>query len=72
MLATNLRGPFLGIRAVGPLLPERGHGRIVNVASDSAFRGRGVTGAHYASSKAGADHAHPPRGCGSSPATGSP
>jgi 3-oxoacyl-[acyl-carrier protein] reductase len=52
VLATNLRGPFLGIRAVGPLLRERQAGRIVNVASDSAFRGIGVTGAHYASSKA--------------------
>ena len=53
VLATNLRGPFLGIRAVGPMLRERGDGRIVNIASDSAFRGRGVTGAHYATSKAG-------------------
>jgi len=53
VLATNLRGPFLGIRAVGPLLRDRGGGRIVSVASDSAFRGIGVTGAHYASSKAG-------------------
>ncbi len=53
VLATNLRGPFLGIRAVGPLLRTRGGGRIVNLASDSAFRGRGVTGAHYATSKAG-------------------
>ena len=32
---------------------RRGDGRIVNIASDSAFRGRGVTGAHYATSKAG-------------------
>lgn len=53
VLAVNLRGPFLGIRAVGPLLREAGGGRIVNVASDSAYKGRGVTGAHYASSKAG-------------------
>lgn len=53
VLATNLRGPFLGIQAIGPGLRDRGHGRIVNVASDSAFRGRGVTGAHYATSKAG-------------------
>jgi 3-oxoacyl-[acyl-carrier protein] reductase len=53
VLATNLRGPFLGIRAVGPPLRARGDGRIVNIASDSAFRGRGVTGAHYATSKAG-------------------
>jgi 3-oxoacyl-[acyl-carrier protein] reductase len=51
VLATNLRGPFLGIRAVAPLL-RPGGGRIVNVSSDSAFRGIGVTGAHYASSKA--------------------
>ena len=52
VLATNLRGPFLGIRAVGPLLASRGAGRIVNIASDSAFKGRGVIGAHYAVSKA--------------------
>jgi NAD(P)-dependent dehydrogenase (short-subunit alcohol dehydrogenase family) len=52
VLAVNLRGPFLGIQAVGPLLRERGRGRIVNVASDSALRGRGVVGAHYAASKA--------------------
>ncbi len=53
VLATNLRGAFLGIRVVGPVLRDRGDGRIVNIASDSAFRGRGVTGAHYATSKAG-------------------
>lgn len=53
VLATNLRGPFLGIKAIGPHLRGRGNGRIVNIASDSAFRGRGVTGAHYAASKAG-------------------
>ena len=53
VLATNLRGPFLGVRAVGPLLRARGAGRIVMIASDSAFKGRGVTGAHYATSKAG-------------------
>jgi 3-oxoacyl-[acyl-carrier protein] reductase len=53
VLATNLRGPFLGVQAIGPLLQERGGGRIVNIASDSAFRGIGVTGAHYAASKAG-------------------
>ena len=52
VLATNLRGPFLGIRAIGPLLAAGGAGRIVNVSSDSAFKGRGVVGAHYAASKA--------------------
>lgn len=53
VLATNLRGAFLGIRTVGPVLRERGTGRIVSISSDSAFKGRGVTGAHYAVSKAG-------------------
>ena len=52
VLAVNLRGPFLGIRAVGPLLRERHGGRVVNVSSDSAFKGRGPIGAHYAVSKA--------------------
>ena len=52
VLAVNLRGPFLGIRAVGPLLRKRGAGRVVNVSSDAAFKGRGVIGAHYAASKA--------------------
>jgi 3-oxoacyl-[acyl-carrier protein] reductase len=53
VLATNLRGPLLGVQAVGPLLQERRGGRVVNIVSDSAFRGIGVTGAHYAASKAG-------------------
>lgn len=52
VLATNARGPFLGVRAIGPVLRDRRAGRIVNIASDSAFRGVGVTGAHYAASKA--------------------
>ena len=51
MLAVNLRGPFLGIQALGPSA-SRGGGRIVNIASDAAYRGR-RTGAHYALSKAG-------------------
>ena len=53
VLAVNLRGPFLGVQALAPALVERGGGRIVTVSSDSAFKGRGVTGAHYAVSKAG-------------------
>lgn len=52
VMAVNLRGPFLGTRAIGPLLRDRGAGRIVNVSSDAAFKGRGVIGAHYAASKA--------------------
>jgi NAD(P)-dependent dehydrogenase (short-subunit alcohol dehydrogenase family) len=53
VLAVNLRGPFLGIRQVGPMLAAAGGGRIVNIASDAAFKGFGATGAHYAVSKAG-------------------
>jgi 3-oxoacyl-[acyl-carrier protein] reductase len=53
VLAVNLRGPLFGIQALAPILVAGGGGRIVNVASDSAFKGRGVTGAHYAASKAG-------------------
>ena len=52
VLAVNLRGAFLGIRELGPVLREAGGGRIVNVSSDSALKGRGVVGAHYAASKA--------------------
>jgi len=52
VLATNLRGPFLGCQAVGAVLRDRGGGRIVNVSSDAAFKGRGVIGAHYGTSKA--------------------
>jgi 3-oxoacyl-[acyl-carrier protein] reductase len=53
VLAVNLKGPFLGIQAMGRILRPAGAGRIVNIASDSAYKGRGVTGAHYASAKAG-------------------
>ncbi len=53
VLATNLRGPYLGCRTVGVALRERGGGRIVNLASDAAFAASGGSGVHYAASKAG-------------------
>jgi 3-oxoacyl-[acyl-carrier protein] reductase len=53
VLATNLRGTYLGCRVVGGYLRDRGIGRIVNLGSDAAYGARGVTGAHYAASKAG-------------------
>ena len=53
VLATNLRGTYLGCRAVGGVLRERGSGRIVNLASDAAFAASGGSGVHYAASKAG-------------------
>ena len=52
MLATNLRGTYLGIRVLGARMRERGHGRIVNLASIAGQHGRSVTGVHYATSKA--------------------
>jgi 3-oxoacyl-[acyl-carrier protein] reductase len=53
VLATNLRGTYLGCRVVGEIMRERGAGRIVNIASDAAFAASGGSGAHYAASKAG-------------------
>ncbi len=52
VLATNLRGTFLGCRVVGGYLRERGEGRIVNLASVAGQASRAVTGVHYATSKA--------------------
>ncbi|HEU0336134.1 MAG TPA: SDR family NAD(P)-dependent oxidoreductase [Gaiellaceae bacterium] len=52
VLATNLRGTYLGIRVVGAHLRDRGAGRIVNLASVAGQNSRAVTGVHYASSKA--------------------
>jgi len=53
VLATNLRGTYLGCRVVGAHLRERGAGCIVNLASDAAFAAGGGSGVHYAASKAG-------------------
>jgi 3-oxoacyl-[acyl-carrier protein] reductase len=52
VLATNLRGTYLGIRVVGAHMRDRGYGRIVNLASVAGQASRAVTGVHYASSKA--------------------
>jgi len=51
VLATNLRGTYLGCRVVGAYLRDRGAGRIVNLASVAGQAGRAVTGVHYATSK---------------------
>ena len=53
MLATNLRGTYFGCRVAGRHMCERGHGRIVNLASVAGQWGRSLTGVHYAASKAG-------------------
>ncbi len=52
VLATNLRGTYLGCRVVGTQMRERGAGRIVNLASVAGQRGASATGVHYAASKA--------------------
>jgi 3-oxoacyl-[acyl-carrier protein] reductase len=53
VLATNLRGIFFGCRLGGERMRESGFGRIVNLASIAGQWGRGLTGGHYAASKAG-------------------
>ena len=52
VLATNLRGTYLGCRVIGAHMRDRGAGRIVNLASDAAFTASGASGVHYAASKA--------------------
>jgi len=52
VLATNLRGTYLGCRVVGARLRDLGQGRIVNLASVAGQASRAVTGVHYATSKA--------------------
>jgi len=52
VLATNLRGTYLGCRMLGERLRDRGGGRIVNLASVAGQASRAVTGVHYATSKA--------------------
>jgi 3-oxoacyl-[acyl-carrier protein] reductase len=52
VLATNLRGTYLGCRVVGAYLRDRGEGRIVNLTSVAGQASRAVTGVHYATSKA--------------------
>src|SRR5918994_5077963 len=52
VLATNLRGTYLGIRVVAARMRDRGAGRIVNLASVAGQNSRAVTGVHYATSKA--------------------
>jgi NAD(P)-dependent dehydrogenase (short-subunit alcohol dehydrogenase family) len=51
-LEANLTAPFLLGQAFGPRMADRGWGRIINVASQQAFRAYGNSGA-YGVSKAG-------------------
>ncbi len=49
----NLTGPFRCIKAVLPLMKERGFGRIVNISSSAGRSVSTLGGAHYTASKAG-------------------
>jgi NAD(P)-dependent dehydrogenase (short-subunit alcohol dehydrogenase family) len=51
-MSANLTAPFLLGQAFGPRMAARGWGRIINVASQQAFRAYGNSGA-YGVSKAG-------------------
>lgn len=54
VMATNLRGTFLGCRIAGAHMRDGGRGgRIINLSSIAGQRGGTATGVHYASSKAG-------------------
>lgn len=53
VLAVNLRGTFVGCQVFGRYFKDRGHGRIVNIASLAGQNGGTATGAHYAASKGG-------------------
>jgi 3-oxoacyl-[acyl-carrier protein] reductase len=52
VIGVNLRGVFLCTRAVIPRMLERGHGKIINVASQLGQIG-GTEMVHYSASKAG-------------------
>lgn len=50
IMAVNVKGPFLCARAVVPLMREQGYGRIINIASGTAFKGTPQF-LHYVTSK---------------------
>ena len=52
LIAVNLRGVFLGCRAVVPYMKAQGRGKIVNISSGTVFHGS-ANSAHYVTSKAG-------------------
>jgi NAD(P)-dependent dehydrogenase (short-subunit alcohol dehydrogenase family) len=52
LLAANLTAPFLLGQEIAPAMAERGWGRIINIASQQAFRAFGNSGG-YGATKAG-------------------
>src|SRR5262249_8780337 len=55
ILHANTTGPFLCARAIGPIMRQQGHGRIVNIGSVAGFNAGGSSIA-YAVSKAALAH----------------
>jgi NAD(P)-dependent dehydrogenase (short-subunit alcohol dehydrogenase family) len=52
VMAINLRGPFLMVKHVAPLMSARGYGKIINIGSGSIFHGIPWM-LHYVTSKGG-------------------
>jgi NAD(P)-dependent dehydrogenase (short-subunit alcohol dehydrogenase family) len=52
VMAVNLRGPFLMVKHVAPLMAARGYGKIINIGSGTAYRGIPWL-LHYVTSKGG-------------------
>ena len=52
VIATNLKGPFLCAQAAAPLMLPHGGGSIINIASESALKGR-VGACNYTAAKGG-------------------
>ncbi|SNY77284.1 SDR family NAD(P)-dependent oxidoreductase [Enterobacter sp. CC120223-11] len=53
VIATNLRGTFVGCQTMGRYFASQGYGRIINLASLAGQNGGTASGAHYAASKGG-------------------
>lgn len=49
-MAVNVRGPFLMVKHVAPLMIKAGYGKIINISSGTAYRGIPHM-AHYVTSK---------------------
>ncbi len=53
VMQVNVKGTWLACRAVVPIMKQIGKGKIVNIASGTAFHGGSGTFIHYVTSKAG-------------------
>jgi NAD(P)-dependent dehydrogenase (short-subunit alcohol dehydrogenase family) len=52
VMAVNLRGPFLMVKHVAPVMQAQGYGKIINIGSGTAFRGIPWM-LHYVTTKGG-------------------